>query len=259
MGGENENVSWKGVIPNFFYDVISFIIPGSYLLLGSFLIWFGKKWSEALYIWITTPDKPEGSIAATSVLVGVAFILFLAISSFVGFLLSALSYWLVEVRVWRRKEPYTMSGLGEYMGSEGQQEKLKESFKAMFGYDLKDCNLDKASNLCAYYIWDQSPLLGTITGRFDAEKIMSQSSILVSFLLVLLDLFHYCYLAAVCGDASPGVLLASVVGLLFCLIASWLAFEFHRKKRVYGRYQMFLTLIAKQESDLASRGQSTKT
>jgi hypothetical protein len=243
MGEGKEVGSGKGVIPYFFYDVISFIIPGSYLLFGGFSIWFGKQWSEALYNWMTTGGKQEGSIAAISVLAGVLFILFLGISSFVGFVLSTLSYQAVEV-VWRRISPYTLIGLRMFAGSDGQEEKLKRSFSAMFGCDLEHCDLDKASNLCAYYIWDHSPVLGPLTTRFDAEKIMSQSSILVSFLLAVVDLAHYLCAASVCGAASPGVFLVSLFGFLFCMIASLFAFKFHRKKRVYGRYQIFLALIA---------------
>jgi len=244
---ESESVGGKGVIPHFFYDVISFIIPGSYLIFGIFLIWFGQEWSEALYGWTKTGGKEEGSIAATSVLVGIAFIIFLAISSFVGFLLSALSYKVIEIRIWGGKESYTMLGLETYMGIKGQGEKLKGNFNSKFELDLEDCKLDQASNLCAYYIWDHSPLLGTMTGRFDAEKIMSQSSILVSFLLAALDLIHYVYAATESGAASLAVFLVSYMCLLLCAIVASFAFDFHREKRVYGRYQMFLMLVAKEE------------
>ena len=248
MAEENEGVGGKGVIPHFFYDVISFIIPGSYLLFGGFLIWFGQQWSVALCHWMATGEKQEGSIAAISVLAGILFILFLGISSFIGFLLSALSYQTVE-RIWGAINPYTMPGLKDYMGSEGQEEKLKERFKEMFGRDLENpnCNLDRASNLCAYYIWDHSPLLGTITCRFDAEKIMSQSSILVSFLLAGLDLVHYVYAVLVCGAPSPSAFAAYLFGILLCMIGSSFAFTFYREKRVYGRYQIFIVLVAKQE------------
>lgn len=196
---------------------------------------------------MTTEGKQESSIAAISVLVGVLFILFLGLSSFVGFLLSTLSYQAVE-RTWRKIHPYTMPSLRVFLGSEGQVEKLRHRFNASFGRDLVDCDLDKASNVCAYYIWNHSPALGTITARFDAEKIMSQSTILVSALLVALDLAHYLFATSVCGDTSLGIFLAWLISLLLCMIASFFAFMFHREKRVYGRYQIFLALSPEQEA-----------
>jgi len=195
---------------------------------------------------MATGGREEGSIAATSVLVGVAFIIFLAVSSFVGFLLSALSYNSIEI-VWQKIAPYSMSELEKYTGSKGQEDELKERFKKVFGRDLEHYDLDKASNLCAYYIWQQSPLLGTVTGRFDAEKIMSQSSIMVSFILALADLWHYLHPAPALGDASQCIFLVSFFSLLLCMVACVLAFRYHRKKRVFGRYQIFLALSAKQE------------
>jgi hypothetical protein len=246
MPEENEGLSGKGVIPFFFYDVISFIIPGSYLLFGGFLIWFGQQWSESLYNYIALGGRQEGSIAALSVIAGVLFILFLGLSSFIGFLLSSLSYQTIE-KLWKLVRPYSMCRLKMFVGIGEGRGKLEEIFGEMFGQALSEDNLDRASNLCAYYIWDHSPVLGSVTGRFDAEKIMSQSSILVGILLAALDLVHYVYALLVFSIADPSVFLSSLSGILVCTIACSFAFTFHREKRVYGRYQMFLLLVAKRE------------
>lgn len=245
VGDESEVGSGKGIIPNFFYDVISFIIPGSCLLIGGFLIWFGQDWSKALFCWLTAGGRQEGSIAAISVLFGICFILFLGISSFLGFLLSTLSYQIVE-RPFRKFSPCSMDKLREFAGSGDDEAKLKRSFAAKFGKDLEKCNIDRASNICAYYIWKNSSVLGTLSGRFDAEKIMAQSSILVSFLLLAVDIC-----AAAFGRLSHFTFFTWLVCLLLCLIASSFAFCFHRQKRVYGRFQIFLALTAEDTAPIA--------
>jgi hypothetical protein len=257
MADEPETGSGKCTIPYFFYDVISFIIPGATLILGSFWIWLGKDWSAALFCYLRNGGKEEGSIAAISVIVGVLFILFLAVSSVCGFVLSTLSYQLVEKLLWRRLLPrmqerlpklhteYSLQALEGFMGGPENAKSLRESYRTKFGRDLtKEADIDHASNICTYFIWSRNTGLGTITARFDAEKIMAQSSVLVGALL-LGELLFCCFHQGQIHDPEAHCFVWSATIFAF-LIASLIAFDFHRKKRVYGRFQIFLALAFKE-------------
>jgi hypothetical protein len=79
MAEGSEHSGGKSLIPFFFFDVISFIVPGAILLIGGFGIWFGKEWSSVFYEWLHAPGREEGSIAAIGVILGVIFSFSLAL------------------------------------------------------------------------------------------------------------------------------------------------------------------------------------
>ena len=240
MAEGSEHSSGKGVIPYFFYDVISFIIPGASLLIGGFLILFGKDWSEAVFNWFKSQTQHEESIAALSVLAGVAFLLFLGAASAIGFLLSSISYHLVDKLIWGKlliwpKSKLSFRGLMEFGGSNQSNEKLVRVYQKNFGVKLNEVlEIDRASAVCEYYIWSHSQRLGVMASRFDAEKILCQSLALVSFLLLVESCIWW--------HSS-----LTILGFLASLLASSAAFDYHRKKRVYGRFQIFLALCSEED------------
>lgn len=230
MSDGSEHSSGKGVIPYFFYDVISFIIPGASLIIGGFLIFIGKDWTGAVYSWLESPSQHQESIAALTVLFGIAFLLFLGVASAVGFFLSTLSYQVLDRLIWAKVAKLSFSGLMKFGGWDGSNVKLIGAYSNKFGLELREgVNMDRASAICAYYVWNRSQTLGVMTSRFDAEKILSQSLALVSFLLL-----------TACWIWSYS--LSAIIGLSVCMAASLTAFHYHRKKRVYARFQIFLAV-----------------
>lgn len=231
----------EGVIPYFFYDVISSIIPGAWLIIAGFWNWYGDSWSEWLFNlpeWIGGPKGHEVSEAALSVMLGTLFILFLGASSVAGFLLAALSHQSIE-RFWRLARKYSMDGLKSSIGIEGVTATLCRAFEKSFGVSLtENGDLEKLSFLCSYYVWAQSKSLGIMTARFDAQKLAAQSCMLLNLLLfaeVLLRIY------SLSGASWKTESLWSVF-FLVCAISSGFSFDYHRRKRVYGRFQAFLAL-----------------
>lgn len=252
VGEATDSTAGKEVIPSFFYDVISFIIPGSCFIASSIFVWHPKEMSELLYHSIAAVPSKEGSIFPESVIVGILFILFLGISSLVGFFLSSLSYQLVEKMIWKKRCPYTYGGLNEFMGTASKNKKLDANFNRKFGQHLAEVNIDKASVLCTYYIWGKSLALGTITQRLDAEKILSQSSVFISLFLFAEQLIHF---VVIDNMKSTGQVWIIFFLIVLCGLASSFSFNFHRKKRIYGRIQIFHALVS-QEDGTKSQSES---
>lgn len=236
MAESSEHSGNKGVIPYFFYDVIAFIIPGSLLIIGGFWIWFGADWSSALYSWLLTPDRKEGSIAAMSVIFGIVFLLFLGVAAATGYFLSALSHLLLD-RVWRRMWPYNLDRLSRFMGVDKCSERLRNAYKDKFGSELMNgMDIEKASALCTLYVWSRSAALGAMISRTDAEKIMCQSLIFANLLLL-----------SECIVRGSSIFL--IFGLAICGFASFTGFKYIRSKRVYGRFEAFLVLSGDGRND----------
>jgi hypothetical protein len=242
MAEGSDHVGGKGTIPFFFYDVISHIIPGTVLLIGGLSIWRAERFPPSLPAWLNNLATTEESIAAVSVICGVAFLLFLGFAATVGFLLAAVSHQAVE-KIWRRWTKYSLDGLARFMGDTIPNKALVGAYKDCFGIDLnQDSELEGASNLCVYYTWKKDATLGAMMARFDGEKLMSQSLILVGMILFVeavgggcCDRSRYPYMS-VCG------LTLLVAAILLFGVASGFAFDYHRKKRVYSRFQIFLAL-----------------
>ncbi len=204
-------------IPFLFYDVIGRMFPGGFLIMGAFL-------SSLRFLPFYCLDS-----------FGLSALIFAAISSFLGFILGALSNLLVEKMIWGHYWPFNLDRLSKFLGIENIAF-LKTQFQLQFGSEPKDGSLNESSFLCAYYGWKINPNLGTMQGRWDSDLLAAQSFVLVSVVLIAMavmegfivdfDLFLIVWLI--------------VLAIIFC--GSCLAFNYHRKKRVYGRFGLFLAL-----------------
>src|SRR5947208_2680621 len=88
-------------IPFFFYDVIGRMFPGGFLILGACL---SSRRFLPLYCFdslLNASKLPEISLGFATLAFGLAVFLFAVSSSFLGFILAALSNVLVE-KMWRR-------------------------------------------------------------------------------------------------------------------------------------------------------------
>ncbi len=220
-------------IPFLFYDVIGRMFPGSMLLIGGciscwdFLPSYPGNWSDGLRF-------AKDATGLVAVAAGLGVLLFGAVASFLGFTLAALSNVAVE-KIWRIKHGYTFEGLEKFLGVESI-DSLKERFRKQFGSYPKDKALNESSFLCAYFGWKVDPTLGAMQGRWDADLLAAQSFVLVSLILLLMtgteihisgcDLFKIVW----------------TVFLAVTLLGSFLNFRYHREKRVYGRFALFLAL-----------------
>jgi hypothetical protein len=246
----------KGIIPNFFYDVIAFIIPGGWLILGGLLMWYGQLWCEWLVspassLWVTHPlDIP---LAIAALIFAAFFFLFLGASSLVGFLISSLSHPLVETLLWRNSK-INLAGLKNFIGS-NSIEKLIQQFKLQFGFELTDDNISKASFLCSYFIWRRDSNLGMMTARLDAEKLASQSSFFVSCVLLLEGLIRHSMGSSIFHFRLYD--LSWITCLCACIGAGALAFNYHRKKRTYARFAIYLAVVCENTKSIPRAGVGT--
>jgi hypothetical protein len=223
-------------IPFLFYDVIGRTFPGGFFLLGSVLsLWRLRPIRDAFACLLTGARVSELSAGAATVVIGTSLLVFAIISTFLGFfVLSPLSNLLVE-KLWNLCRPLTLKGMSEFLGTDNLKF-LQTQFKIQFGSEPSDESLNRSSFLCAYFIWKVNPGLGVMEGRYDADLLAAQSTVLASLVLFVGTLIERCRLGP-----DPFLKLWLVV-LGAILVGSFLAFEYHRKKRVYGRFGMFLAL-----------------
>jgi hypothetical protein len=250
----------KSVIPNFFYDVIAFILPAGWLIGCGLWIWYGQGFVQ----WLLNPvppavvghpinpqiteiqsiglaiTGPAAVLALTAIL-----LVYLGASSLAGYFLAALSNNSVEW-LWRKKSKLDLDGLKRFMAADDLG-KLYERFRVQFGFKLTNENLNEAGVLCSYYVWRKDANLGMMITRHNAEKLAAQSFVLVSAFLLFEVLAK-----ALLGRSIQVVDIAWAAVLLACLIASALAFGYHRKKRVYGRFQMYLAMVCESERGIFS-------
>jgi hypothetical protein len=114
----------------------------------------------------------------------------------------------------------------------------EKQFLIQFGSELTDGSLNESSFLCAYYGWKINPNLGAMQGRWDSDLLVAHSFVLVSVALLAMGVVEGCI-------ASFDLFLKVwLIVLVVILCGSFLAFKYHRKKRVYGRFGLFLTLTS---------------
>ena len=224
--------TFRAYIPFFFYDVIGRMMPGAYLILGAMLCF--PKFVQGIVSFFKDPHTQTMSGGLAAVLISTALLLFGFISSFFGFLLAALSHEVVEKGIWRWW-PLNESDLIKFLGIENASS-LRERFKTQFGSELKKDSLNRSSFLCAYHIWQSATALGEMQGRYDSDLLASQSFVLVSMALIMVLLIE----AHSLGFSTYLVVLLIVLALIG--VASGLSFNYHRKKRVYGRFGLFLAI-----------------
>lgn len=236
MAESDSSNKTRAHIPFLFYDVIGRMMPGAYLMFGAALCWLPFFRWQQLASFLECIQALGISGWPSAALVGAALLLFAFVSSFLGFLLGALSYAVVEEGLchWR---PLDSSGLVDFLGIENEAA-LNARFKTQFGSEpvQKKGSLNRSSFLCAYYIWRTNTALGEMQGRYDSDLLAARSFVLVSgalFVTVFIEMLFSCF--------STYFLVWLGVLAIF-LWASWLAFTYHRKTRVYGRFGMFLAI-----------------
>jgi hypothetical protein len=128
-----------------------------------------------------------------------------------------------------------LDGLRDFLGIDNVAF-LKSQFQIQFGSEPQDGSLNESSFLCAYYGWKISLTLGAMQGRWDSDLLAAQSFVLVSLILILLVIAE----ALILGFDLFMIVWLAVLG--FILSGSCLGFNYQRKKRVYGRFGLFLAL-----------------
>lgn len=237
-------------IPFLFWDVIGRVFPGGFLILGAAISWshflptycFGNP-SQLLTVTHISP-------ALATLVVGVITLAFGITASFLGFILGALSNQVIEKWIWKSCSPLTTIGLANSLGINGIDE-LKARFRAQFGSDLKEESLNESSFLCAYFGWRVNPTLGAMQGRWDADLLASQSFVLVTAMLLSMVALEW-----IIVGYDLFILLWTLL-LIVIGIGSCLNFNYHRKKRVYGRFALFLALTNNEHRKGADSGLPT--
>ncbi|MGA8072477.1 MAG: hypothetical protein WB995_03320 [Candidatus Acidiferrales bacterium] len=224
-------------IPFVFYDLIGRMMPGAYLIIGVVLCWLPFLPVDRLTAIVKSKEFLGMSGGLAAALLGLGLLVFGLTASFFGFLLAALSHVAVEECIWQQWKPFTRSGLAEFLAVQSLDEldrRFTEHFGALptAGVD----SLNRASFLCAYYIWRTDTSLGGMQGRFDADLLATQSFVLISFglaIAVVLEILRY---------GCTHYFFLWLIALCSCGLAAGLAFDYHRKKRVYGRFGLFLAI-----------------
>jgi hypothetical protein len=234
MADSGSDFQVKSHIPFFFYDVIGRMMPGAYLIIGVMLCYRPFFHWEQFVSFLNDTKALSMSGGLATVVVGAGLLFFAFVSSFFGFLLAALSYVAIEKWFWHSC-PLNQSGLVKFIGIENV-DSLNARFKEKFGSEPTKDSLNRSSFLCAYYIWRTDNTLGEMQGRFDADLLATQSFVLVSAILIVTVLIEIYFLGI------SGYFEAWLAVLILISLASGLAFNYHRKKRVYGRFGLFLAI-----------------
>lgn len=186
-----------GLIPNFWFDLIGRIVPGSYMLFGLFLIG-----------WDVEPLKRTWEYLGRYTTVGppVAFLLFLLAAYFIGLLLGALGYRSIRNRVLK----------GRIFSPKDFPENVNTMLKRYGINSDVEYNSRKVRNVrdyCSYFIWDKNPALAVLFSRADAEALAGSAIALASvflFAFFLLRIFVLCSLHI--GNLITIVSLALIFG-----------------------------------------------
>jgi len=234
MADSGQEIKVAADIPFLFYDVIGRMFPGGFLIVGGVISWWHFMPIYCFQPSLTGPKGADVSVGLATLAVGVTILVFGLSTCFIGFILAAISYLSVE-RLWRKCRPYTLQGLSEFLGIENT-DTVKTRFRAQFGSEPKEGALNESSFLCAYFGWKIDPTLGAMQGRWDSDLLAAQSFVLVSVMLIAMTLIEA---VIVCFDIF---IYGWLIFLSFVLFGSWLNFKYHRKKRVYGRFGLFLAL-----------------
>ncbi|HZW94025.1 MAG TPA: hypothetical protein VFF64_13830 [Candidatus Eremiobacteraceae bacterium] len=220
-----------GTIPLFFYDLVGHIVPGTALVFGLW-IYFRPSFFTS---WLTELQTafPKDSTAGYAAAI---IVLFFACAHFCGGILSPLSYLVFEEMIFKKLVPLNMKCLETHYEI-GSWNELHTRFKGCFGTALPG-SIDRASALCAYYVWRCDSNLGLLTARTDADLLGARSLALVFLILFVLPFFSRW------TDWPPLTLRwALCVGTI--LVSSLLTFRYLREKRVFVRFALFMTVTDK--------------
>lgn len=227
-----------GLIPHFFYDVIGRMVPGGFAILGFGAVFGIPSLPKAIDISQLPPAEKTAGLYLF--VVTAALLLFALAAYFVGFLLGAPSHWVFEKKLrkmWCLGELNLEFLLKSFGGAAHEGANLKKVFKERFDFELAE-PAERHSWLCAYSVWVRNVNLGQMASRWDAEALGSRGILLGGICLFFIRLIQQARDYCRAGDFEPW-LLAFFAGVS---IAAWLAYEYHRRKQLYGRYALFEAL-----------------
>jgi hypothetical protein len=154
-----------GVIPNFFFDAIGRIVPGTYLVMGMLSAQYASRVEPFI--------RQIGNSSLTVVIL--LSLCLLSLGYIAGFLLGAVSYW-VEWAM-SKNERWSLATLRERFGGSATEEtRLERLFRDRFGFDITDdhAKIQDCSWLCAYFVWAENPQMGSMSSRWDAEALAAR-------------------------------------------------------------------------------------
>lgn len=235
MGESDGDSKLKADIPYLFYDVIGRMMPGAYFILGILICTIPfMTWAKFVgLVHRIEAHKQEGAVTVS--IIGMGLLFFFCAAAFFGFFLASISNQVVEQWIWGRLAPLDYRGMEKFLGSDTARS-ISTRFEKEFGARPGEMSLNRSSFVCAYYIWRNDVNLGQMQGRQDADLLAAQSFVLVTMILALLSIF----------DAyAVGLRMYLYLWLPFLVLiglGSALSFNYHRQKRVYGRFELFLAL-----------------
>jgi hypothetical protein len=207
---------------------------------------------------------PQGSVTGFAT----SLVLLLIASYFMGFVLGPLS-WLLEKLVWW--SPWSIAKVRKWYGlSEKTDTPIEQCIETHLRFsiaekkqapktedpktedsktrDLKteDQRIRSASRLCQFFVYDASYQLGLLSTRWDAEALAARNIMAASLAALILlpiltpQLYH---------PVFPVIYLAFIsVGIYFL---SAFAYDYHRKKALMGKFDLFLACVKQQFSQTA--------
>jgi hypothetical protein len=225
-----------GVIPNFFFDAIGRIVPGTYLLAG--MLWVGYGYTIQSFL----SQTHDGSVTAV-----ILFSLSLIFLGYIaGSLLGAASYWLECVL--SKTEKWNLAELRKRFGDSATEEtQLEKVFRQRFGFRILDDHerIEHCSWLCVFLVWAENPHLGSMAGRWDAEALSARSvataSLVISLEILLLAHWYY-----------------SLGFLAICCFAV-MNYRYHRGNRLWGRFRLFASLPSYTTKPSSGSGEPSAT
>jgi len=211
------------------------MLPGAVALIGTMWLWddlLPWTWSDTL-----RNILPKESSAAYG---GAVVLLFFGLCHVLGVVLASISYEVIDKWIAKRHWPLDVTGLQHSLGTTEIQQ-LKKRFQKYFGDAFDGSKLEQNSFTCAYYALSADVNLGMMASRADAELLGNRSFVLVSFLLLIgtigRQIWHHHF-------GKPVHWLAIPFWLVF-LLGSIPTYKYHREKKTYGRFAMFIALTGK--------------
>lgn len=208
-----------GAIPYFFFDAIGRIVPGAYLIVGMLSAGFEPK--EVIFLKNITMSGPTGLAAS--------FFTLLIASYFIGFVLGPIS-WTLEA-AWRWKWEWSIRKVRQWYGMPSKESPIEQRIQERFKFSISDDNnqserILRASWLCQFYVYNASYQLGIMATRWDAESLAARN-------VVAASLFPFGYSLSNLDWWRAGV-------FFFIGFFVLLAYRYHRKKQLMGRFDLFL-------------------
>lgn len=166
-----------GLIPNFWFDLIGRVVPGSYLIFGLFAL----GWDAAPANWVRKYLAEYETVGPA-----VGLVLFLLAAYFAGLLLGALGHGPAQWLVLRWRQ------LNLNLLSASTRDMLRRRFipceTSKIAYGSKQVR--NARDYCSLFIWNRKPELAVLFSRWDAEALAGSSIAWTSLLLFVICVFR---------------------------------------------------------------------